>query len=529
MKDMKSLYQNPATLLWLTITLSLLSIGCEKKTVQRLEVETVEQPTVRMRPCNVLLIGLDSLAVSMERQWAARHEMPLTVTKIGRAEFVESGMKVASDINVLVYPADMMVELIDNKRIDPLGKDFYDSDAFNKFSLLKHYRKTGIRFDGKPFAAPCGGPMFVQIYRADLLKAAGQTVPTTWEQLIKTQTALSTPPAEDNVAPAEGNVAQAEGEVAQAVALPLAEGWAAQSFLAMSSPYVRQFGRLSVMFDRNTMKPMLESAGFVRALDELKKIAAANPQSLKMDPASVYQALRNGDAAIGLTWPHSIVADGSDGANEADEVDEADDAEEEISIANQSNQSDGAALQKALDQLRVAQVPGTADFYDSNDSQWVRRESGQSVTVNFHNMPGVLVSNARSRGRKQAAEQFIGWLTEPAIGEILFGQENRSGPFRATHLAKIEDWGDPESCSEFRASWSGVLRESHEQALIMTFPKIARSGEYLELLDQGIRKCLQENLSAQDSLAEISQQWESLTESIGRPKQLKLLERNESF
>ncbi len=500
MKDMKSLYQNPATLLWLTMAVSLLSIGCEKKTVQRLEVETVEQTAVRMRPCNVLLIGLDSLAVSMERQWAARHEMPLTVTKIGRAKFIESGMKVTSDINVLVYPADMMVELIDNKRIDPLGKDFYDSDAFTKFSLLKHYRKTGIRFDGKPFAAPCGGPMFVQIYRADWLKAAGQTVPTTWEQLIKTQMSLSKP--------------QAEGNVAQAVALPLAEGWAAQSFLAICSPYVRQFGRLSVMFDRNTMKPMLESAGFVRALDELKKIAAANPQSLKMDPASVYQALRNGDAAIGLTWPQPI---------------EANDADEETTDGNQSNQSDGAALQKVLDQLRVAQVPGTADFYDSNDSQWVRRESGQSVTVNFHNMPGVLVSNARSRGRKQAAEQFIAWLTEPAIGEILFGQENRSGPFRATHLAKIEDWGDPESCSEFRASWSGVLRESHEQALIMTFPKIARSGEYLELLDRGIRQCLQENLSAQESLSEISQQWESLTESIGRPKQLKLLERNESF
>ena len=63
----------------------------------------------------------------------------------------------------------------------------------------------------------------------------------------------------------------------------------------------------------------------------------------------------------------------------------------------------------------------------------------------------------------------------------------------------------------------------------MIFPKIARSGQYLDLLDQGIRKCLMEGLPAKESLAKISQQWESLTESIGRQKQLDLLERNESF
>jgi len=228
----------------------------------------------------VLLIGLDSLAGPMERQWAARHETPLTITKVGRAEFEESKMEVAGGINVLVYPADMMVELIDNKKIDPLESDFYDSDEFNKFSLLKHYRKTGMRFDGKPFAATCGGPLFVQIYRDDILAAADQSVPETWQQLIITQKALSGVKLED--------------ANATSVVVPLAEGWAAPSFLVISSPYVRQFGRLSVMFDRKTMKPMLESAGFVRALDELKQIAAANPQSLKMDPSAVYAAIQSG-------------------------------------------------------------------------------------------------------------------------------------------------------------------------------------------------------------------------------------------
>ena len=178
MNDLKSRSQNSWVSFAFALTLAFCSFGCEKKTAQRLRV--VEESTtsaIRVRPCNVLLIGLDSLADPMQRQWAARHETPLTITKVGRAEFEESKMDVANDINVLVYPADMMVDLIANKKIDPLDNDFYDSDQFSKFSLLKHCRKAVMRFDGKPFGATCGGPMFVQIYRDDILKGADQAVP----------------------------------------------------------------------------------------------------------------------------------------------------------------------------------------------------------------------------------------------------------------------------------------------------------------------------------------------------------------
>lgn len=484
---MKISHLPQAAIVIMALTGILISaVGCEKKTGQRLQIETVKQPTVRARPCNVLLIGIDGLADAMERQWKARHETALRVTRVSRAKFKESGMHVESDINVLVYPADMMVELIDNKRIDPLGKVFYDSSQFNKFALLKHHRKSGMRFDGQPFAAPCGGPMFVQIYRKDLLDSNALAVPETWQQLIETQDQL----ANSNLA------ANSDAEAAMQVAVPLAEGWAASTFLAISSPYVRQFGRLSVLFDRKTMKPMLESAGFVRALEELKQIAERNPEALNMDPAAVYQALRSGRAAIGLTWPSTSDANGD-------------------SIA--------------MDQLRVSQVPGTVEYFDTNNNHWTPRESNAVVSVNYQNMPGIMASNVRSRGRKRAGEQFMAWLTDPSISELLFGRHPRSGPFRATHLAKLEAWGDDQANGPFRESWSRTLRESHEQSLIMTFPKIARSGEYLALLDKGIRKCVMENVPSAEALMGISRQWEVLTESTGRPGQIRLLDRNASF
>ena len=100
---MNSLCQKLQIPILLALAVILLAVGCEKKTAKRLRVvEDNTTSTVRVRPCNVLLSGLDSLADLMERQWASRHETPLTITNVGLAEFEESNMEVANDINVLV-------------------------------------------------------------------------------------------------------------------------------------------------------------------------------------------------------------------------------------------------------------------------------------------------------------------------------------------------------------------------------------------------------------------------------------------
>lgn len=499
------------TLFWAVVALSVLTLGgCEKKTAQRLNVKDTQQPTPRLRPCQVLLIGLEGLAQPLQRQWEARHDSALTVQSIEMTEFVDNDMRVDSEVNVLVYPADIMVELIDKKRIDPLDKSFYDSDEFTKFSFLTHYRKSNIRFAGQPYAAPCGGPMFTQVFRNDVIAQLGQSAPPeTWKQFIRTAKKITD----------LKSASQPPNDLPTTIALPLKPGWAGHTFLAISSPYVRQFGQLSVLFDRHSMKPLLDRPGFVRALSEMKELVQASPESLQLGPQDVFEKLISGEAAIGLTWPSNI----SDSAHQANNTSQSPDAGD----TNKKPVNQRSAI---IEQLRVAKVPGSTEFFDNDSNRWTRREANKILSTDYHNIPGIMVSQVRSRGRKQAAQQFIAWVTDTEISALLFDGNMLSGPFRAAHLAKLDSWSSARGSNEFNQSWSQTLRDAHQNALIFKFPSIAGSRQYQHLLDQGIRNCLsRDDLSPQQALTDISANWESLTESIGRKKQIRLLKRNTNF
>ena len=459
------------------------AVGCEKKTVQRLEV-TTEQPTaVRSRPCNVLIVGKESLGEPLKRQWSARNDSELTIANVSVSELIENKFELEQPANVVIYPSDMMTDLIDRELVTALSDKFYDSEAFDKFALLKHYRKSGIRYDEKAWAAPCGGPLFSMFYRTDVLAKADLSVPTTWDRLVRASEKLSS-----------------VKEIPNKIALPLGEGFAAHSFLAVSAGYVRQFGRLSVLFDRATMKPSLEQDSFVKALADLKSLAVGNPKMLDMSAADVWNALTNNELAIGMTWPHADVGNGN-GKNES----------------------------ASFEELTCTAVPGSKEYFEASSNQWLQREGGQVLVVNYFGMPGVFASPVATRGRQQSAEQFMAWLTDPEISSLLLGEDSHAGPFRATHLGSPEAWLDSRATPELASSWATTIREVHEQSLILTFPRILRSREYMALLDAGVRKCLTEDTEPAEAMAQIAAQWEGLTEEIGRKKQTVLLGRNSNF
>ena len=91
----------------------------------------------------------------------------------------------------------------------------------------------------------------------------------------------------------------------QGIAVPLAEGWAAKSFVAIAAPYARKKGRLSVLFERRTMKPLIASEAFVRALEELKSLAKLNPESLQWTPQDIFENIVQGKLSAGVTWPRN--------------------------------------------------------------------------------------------------------------------------------------------------------------------------------------------------------------------------------
>jgi ABC-type glycerol-3-phosphate transport system substrate-binding protein len=470
--------------------------GCEPKETQRLTIDqTPDAPAVTRRyPCRVLLVGNPSLAQPLRRQWAARHDSEFELETVTVESFSESDFKIDPGTDVVVYPTELLIELIYRDRIVELHKSVYQSDDFNRRDLLTHFRKSAIRYDSKTWAVPCGSPLFALVYQPQSLPATGAALPRTWPQLIRWGKRLK----ESSTDPDAGEVAN--GKVWEnRIGLPLAEGWAAKTFLAIAACYARQKGRLSVMFQRRTMEPLIDSDAFVRALEELKALADQNRDSLELTPAAVMQQLIEGKLAAGITWPTA------------------------------ASRAKSSATSPAVGMLLVGDLPGSDRYFDVSGQVWSARQSDEPSVVNFHGLGGVLASQSKQCRRPQSAFEFLKWLSEMSISQVLFAQSTQLGPFRETHLGDSQAWLGEQLSTEFQTAYIQHLKSAHQNALIMTTPNILKNQQYLEILDREIRQYLQTDRSAKQTLQSVSTQWNQLTESIGRKVQSNLLRRNSNF
>ena len=462
----------------------LLVTGCDDKPPQRLSIK--ESPTskenLRSYPCSVLLVGDESLKQSLQRQWSARHDSEFSITNVSEQEFSADNFVIENGIDVIIYPSHLMIELIHRHRIVQLDDAIYQSESFDKQDILSHFRKSGIRYDSKPWAVPCGGPMFALLYSPSALATTKTAVPKTWNQLIRWAEKLQT---------------ISDSDVPTKVALPLTEGWAATTFLAVSAPYIRHKGSLSVLFERRSMKPLIESEAFVKSLNELKRLAELNPDCLQQTPADILQDLLDGKIAAGVTWPTVAVSPSQD---------------KEIAA-----------------ELMISSLPGSKTYFDDSRNNWGTRQSGESNVVDLHGFNSLLASQTKVCRRPQSASQFLKWIPETEISKVLFAGNKQLGPFRETHLGDLDPWLGDHYSLDFEKSFSENLKAAHEKSLIMTLPIILNQQEYLNVLDREIRECLKSDRLAEECLADVAKQWEKLTDSIGRKKQSNILRRNSNY
>src|SRR5262249_36247776 len=115
---------------------------------------------------------------------------------------------------------------------------------------------------GTPLFVPLSCPVLVCYYRRDLLGAAGLNPPQTWDDY---QQLLEKLP---NWAP---GLAAAE---------PWGENFRATMFLARGVCAAQHSGHYSLFFDIETGAPLIDSPGFVRALETARAAVAKMPQDV---------------------------------------------------------------------------------------------------------------------------------------------------------------------------------------------------------------------------------------------------------
>ena len=121
-----------------------MSVGCNKNSGKAQNdsksTQTKQSGPLPPEPLTMLVIGDEELGERTQRQWSARRDGTLTINNMDAQSFIDSGFQVSDDVDVVVYPPAMIGELAKLKRIQAVPRRLWESDEFNKNSLLRHFR-----------------------------------------------------------------------------------------------------------------------------------------------------------------------------------------------------------------------------------------------------------------------------------------------------------------------------------------------------------------------------------------------------
>jgi ABC-type glycerol-3-phosphate transport system substrate-binding protein len=486
---------------WLIVIVALLCIvGCDQSEPQppaNHSAAVSEQATTELR---LAIVDDPALATSIGRlqgEWTAQTAAKLTVQQLS-AEAIASAEKL--DADAIIYPPGLLGMLAERKLIRPLNQAWLASDPLESADLLQPLDSLELTWDGQPYAVPLGSPVFVLLYRPDLFELFAKQPPRTWEeyqqladffnnadQLKKKLSARHADAAELNVAqPWSGTIE------------PLAPGWASRLLVARSAAYAKHRDYSSVLFDRETMEPLIAGPPFVRALSELATAAKTGPKdAVPLTPADAAKSFLAGHAAMAIAWPTSS-------------------APAQLSLTGK-----GAKVLAG-----VAVLPGSSTAYNPRHTAWEPRRSDESTSIPLRGVSGRIGSIVRGATAAESAFRLLTWLASQRWSTEVLPASSATTMFRQSQLLDPSAWTGPmfslEAAKEYGQVLSAALREPEAVSML----RLPGEVEYMAALDDAVHATVDGKQSPQQALDAAAAKWREITARFGKQQQLEAYRRS---
>ena len=460
--------------------------GCPqpKDSTEQEDALTVAPPD----PLKLLVIGDTEIGPRLVRQWKSHQEGELSVENQTRADWTKAGFPISEGTDLIIYPTLLLGELAEAKKISKLEYAVWNSDEVDKDSWLNHYRRTLTRYGNEPYAVPLGNPHFAMLYNWAKFKSLGRQSADG-----SNSESQSRSPA-DLVLPETWEELEAALEKLNAkLDLPLADGWAGHAFISRVASNVRTRGNFSFLFDRSTMEPLIDQEPFIEALKQLKDMASQ--RSLKLTPAEVFQLAASGDAVAAMSWPTREV---------------------EFKMAERNS-------------LVVAKVPGSKKIYNFRRSAWKERLNDEEICVDGLGFGGLVASRVAGSRHEDTATNFIKWVSGKRIVLKTAAQSPLTGPVRASHLGDLSGWAGEAVPLEVLEEYAAEVRSLHDRTLMVVFPRIPGSERYYSAFDKGVRAAIAGEEEPAAAMSKVAKQWNQITESLGRRKQILAMQRESGY
>jgi multiple sugar transport system substrate-binding protein len=356
--------------------------------------------------------------------------------------------------------------------------------------IAPFFRDFSASFAGKTYAIPLDGDFHMAYYRKDLLDRDGVAVPKTWEDYLAVAEKYNGQDLNEDGEPDYGScIAKKVGGQSY---------WWLIDFLA---PLLQSKGTgQGAFFDTTTMEPLFNNAAAKLALQNYKKTTDYGPpDELNTDLTTIRSLFTSGRCALTLDWgdtgtlaPGTYVAD---------------------KYASMVLPGSKQILDAATDTL----VPCDETLCPYADADGVNQAplaafGGWSGAINAAAQPVV----------KDAAFKFLSYMTAPAQSniDVTIGASGYN-PYRTSQFTEIQPWLDAGLSETAAQNYLGAIKDSLNSPNMVLDLRIPKTADYEQVaLDQAVAAYLVGDADEDETMQQITDAWNAITDGQGRDSQL---------
>ncbi len=389
---------------------------------------------------------------------------------------------------LMVFPITQVAELAAEGLLASIPQDQQSEGNLHWLDLLAGLRKNVATLERKPTVVPLSCPALVCYYRRDLLEKAKLSPPKTWSDYQKLIDSL------DRWAPARTAVE------------PWGEEYRATMFLARAVSYAKHPGNFSLYFDYKTAEPLIDGAGFVRALEAAKSALAKMPHEVtEYTPADCRTEILAGRAALAVAFEtgpgNPVLPFGPTGATAADVAG----VPETKSIVNRPE----------LMRIGFCRLPGVREVYNRSTGDWEAPPDGGINQVTLTGFGGLCaaVSTNVTPLQAQTAWNLLARLSLDNL-ETAFPGATKS-PCRALQVGTAAPWTGTELADDERFQYLDTVAQSlRDTRLVAELPVVGRN-EFRAALSEQIGSVLAGNAEPAAALEAAARRWREIIADVG--------------
>jgi multiple sugar transport system substrate-binding protein len=419
----------------------------------------------------------------------------LEITTVPNAELFDDIVKDQStgtnSYDVFIQSPQWKADLVSAGYLEDLTDRVGKDKDIQWDDIAPFFRNYITTYGGKIYVIPLDGDINTVYYRTDVFADAKVEPPKTWEDYLKVAAQFN------------GKDLNGDGEADYGSCIPKVRG--GQSYwwiLNVAAPYIQSKGTgQGMFFNPDDMTPLVKNEGFTRALEIYKETG-------KYGPPNELTASLNDTRDLFLTGRCALTIDWGDiGA---------------LSIDKQRSH--------VQDKVGTLINPGSKQVVDWTTGKLVDCDSTTCPYavdgINYAPFAawggwGGAISAASDPKVKDAAYAFLSYMSQPAQSnvDVTIGASGYN-PYRTSQFKNLDTWvknGFSETAAKNYLDGIAASLNSPNMVIDLAIPGVARYQQ--TVLDTVISQYLAGELTTDETVQQIYDQSEEITNELGRDKQ----------